>query len=105
MTKTTTLPLSLTPDALSEIKHIIEQKSIPEDYGLRVGKKTGSACAGGESSYVLGFDKKSDTDDAYIHEGIDVYIDRKDMMYIIGVEIDFVNTNTSRGFVFNQSKL
>ena len=52
-------PIELTPKAVAEVKHIMDNKNIPEGYGLRVGVK-GGGCGG--VSYVLGFDKPKDND-------------------------------------------
>ncbi len=75
-------------------------KKIPSDYGLRVGVK-GGACG---ASFILGFDKKTETDQEFIIEGIPVYIQKKDTMFIIGKEVDFYDGADKRGFVFIEPK-
>lgn len=94
------LPVTITPAALAEIKHIVERKNIPSEYGLRIGMK-GSGCAG--TSFVIGFDKQKEQDQTFSLEGIDVYIEKKHVMYLFGVEVDFVENETERGFVFNSN--
>ena len=91
-------PISLSEKAIEEIKHIREHKGIPVNYGLRVGVRSGGC--GGATSFFLGFDKTKRTDDVFsIHE-IEIYIDKKHVMYLVGLEIDFVETAQGKGFTF-----
>lgn len=91
------IPVSLSKKAINEVKNTLTQKNIPVGYGLRVGVQ-GAGCAG--VSYILGFDQKSDKDMAYDLEGIPVYIAKKDIMYLLGMEVDFYEGNDARGFTF-----
>lgn len=88
------IPITLTSEAQEQIRAIIESKSLPEFYGLRVGLK-GAACG---ASFLLGFDTKSPDDDEYTLEGITIYVDRRHLMYVIGLTIDF--DEDGEGFVF-----
>lgn len=92
------LPVSISPKALSEIKHIFERKNIPAEYSLRIGMK-GSGCSG--TTFVIGFDKMKEGDEVFRHEGIQIYIEKKHLMYLFGVSIDFIENDVERGFVFN----
>ena len=40
-------------------------------------------------SFILGFDKKKETDVAYQVEDITVYVEKKHTMYLLGMEVDF----------------
>ena len=90
-------PVSISGRACEEIHHIMKTKGIPEDYGLRVGIK-GGGCGG--MALMIGFDKKRDTDLAYLVEGITVYVDKKHAMYLVGKQVDFVDGSEGRGFTF-----
>ncbi|MEQ9426295.1 MAG: iron-sulfur cluster assembly accessory protein [Cyclobacteriaceae bacterium] len=90
-------PIVIRKKALEEIHHIIDKKNIPDGYGLRIGIK-GAGCSG--LGYLLGFDKQKEDDLAYKVDGIDVYIDKKHTMYIIGMEVDFYEGGDARGFTF-----
>ena len=92
------IPVKISITALSQIKYIFEKKNIPSDYGLRIGMK-GSGCAG--NTFVIGFDKKKATDDEYLVDGIPVYIEKKHVMYLFDVQVDFVENELESGFVFN----
>ena len=89
-------PIEITDIAILEIKNILENKGIPKDYGLRVGVK-GMGCGVG---FKLGFDKKKETDEEYLIEGVQVLIQKKEMMFLIGKKIEFYDESDGRGFVF-----
>ena len=91
------IPISLSRKAIEEVKQTLTQKNIPSGYGLRVGVQ-GAGCAG--VSYILGFDQKSEKDMEYDLEGIPVYVAKKDIMYLLGMEVDFYEGNDARGFTF-----
>jgi iron-sulfur cluster assembly protein len=90
-------PVSISARAASEIRKIMETKNIPADYGLRVGIK-GAGCGG--ASMLLGFDKRKDSDLVYMVENIPVYVDKKHTLYVIGKQIDFLENDQTRGFMF-----
>lgn len=75
----------------------MKAKSIPPDYGLRVGVN-GAGCAG--VSYSLGFDKKNDKDLEFELAGIPIYIERKSVLYLAGQLVDYYEGEEASGFVF-----
>jgi iron-sulfur cluster assembly protein len=91
-------PVNISERAVKEVKSIMETKSIPEGYGLRVGISS-TGCAG--ISYLVGFDKKKETDLVYKKEGITVLVEKKHVMYLVGIELDFYDGDEARGFTFN----
>lgn len=96
-------PVLITDTAIAEVRNTLERKNIPEGYFLRLGAKGGTGCGG--VNYILGFDKPSTLDDAYLCEGLTVLIEKKHTMYLIGLQLDFVNTEQERGFVFGPKAL
>jgi len=97
--KTTTIqPITLTTGAVNHLKRIMSEQSIPEGHGLRVGVK-GGGCSG--FSYVLGFDKQKEKDDIFTIEGLKVYMEKAHAIYLLGIEIDWVEGLNNRGFSFN----
>ena len=94
------LPLSITDQAIHQIAAIKATKNIPEGYGLRVGVR-GSGCSG--TSFVLGFDTKKEGDNEYIIAGIPIYIEKKHVLYVAGIELDYENSEEATGFVFNSN--
>jgi iron-sulfur cluster assembly protein len=89
-------PVTLSAKAAEEIRKIMLTKNIPADYGLRVGVK-GGGCG---VTLIIGFDKKKDSDHAYLIDEIPVYVDKKHTMFIIGKEVDFYEGEDARGFTF-----
>ncbi len=94
-------PVKITKNALLEIKSILKNKNIPGEYGLRIGIKSGGGCVG--ISYMLGFDKATATDDVYDWNGIEILIEKKHLMFLIDIELDYHSTADSQGFTFNKN--
>lgn len=76
----------------------MQTKKIPPGYGLRVGIRGGSGCGGHQ--LILGFDKPKDTDITYSQQGIQLLVDKKHVLYVIGKEVDFYEGGDAKGFVF-----
>ena len=93
-----TLPVNITPTALEQLKQIRTSQNIPADHGLRIGVK-GGGCAG--FSYILGFDVAKENDQQYEYEGLKVFMEKSHGIYLIGMEIDWVEGLNNRGFSFN----
>jgi iron-sulfur cluster assembly protein len=92
------LPLHITPLACEHIKSIMQTKNIASgQYGLRVGMK-GNGCG---ATFLLGFDKIQATDNLYQLEDFSVFIDKKHLMYVLGLEIDYEETENGSGFTFH----
>ncbi|MBT8232715.1 MAG: iron-sulfur cluster assembly accessory protein [Saprospiraceae bacterium] len=97
-TATKASPISLTDGAVTQLNRLFNEKEVPEGYGLRVGIK-GGGCSG--FSYVLGFDEKTDKDDEFNVNGITVFMEKSHGLYLLGMEIDWLDGLNNRGFVFN----
>jgi iron-sulfur cluster assembly protein len=95
---TTTAPLTLTDSAIVQLKRIYEEQNIPEGHGLRVGVK-GGGCSG--FSYILGFDAPQEGDDVFEIGGIQVFMQKAHGLYLMGMEVDWVEGLNNRGFSFN----
>ncbi|WP_211093215.1 MULTISPECIES: HesB/IscA family protein [Flammeovirga] len=93
-------PISITDSAAEEINNILTQKKVPEGYALRVGVKGGGGCGGAQ--FTLGFDQAKETDIEYETKGIKVLIEKRQMMFLLDLEIDFEDRRDERGFVFNK---
>ena len=95
---TSLAPIKLTEGALRELKRIKTEQGIPDDHGLRIGVK-GGGCAG--FSYILGFDLPKENDQVHEIEGLKVFMQKAHGIYLIGMEIDWVDGLNNRGFSFN----
>ena len=96
------IPIEITPKAQTEIKNIMANKNIPKDYFLRVGVK-GGGCGG--MAYALGFDKPKEDDQRFEIEGIPVLIEKRHVMFLMGMQVDFYDGNDTRGFTFVNPKI
>jgi len=93
-----TAPVTLTTGAVAELKKLIDQQELTEEYGLRLGVE-GGGCSG--MNYILGFDQKKEGDTEYSIEGIRVFMNKAHGLYLAGMEVDFKNGLDARGFTFN----
>ena len=89
-------PVSISSIAANEIKKMMNTKNVPAGYGLRVGVR-GGGCG---VQLMLGFDKSKETDLVYEDWGIQVIVEKKHMIYLIGKRIEFYEGDDARGFHF-----
>jgi len=99
-TQTTTglQPITLTEGAIKQLQRIQKEQNVPEDHGLRVGVK-GGGCSG--FSYILGFDVPKENDEIHDIGGMKVLMQKSHAIYLLGIEIDWVEGLNNRGFSFN----
>ena len=91
-------PLKITKSALTQLWAIRKEQNVPEDYGVRVGVK-GGGCSG--FSYILGFDEQKEADQSFELDGMKVIMDKSHGIYLLGMEVDWVDGLENRGFAFN----
>ncbi|KAG8225406.1 hypothetical protein J437_LFUL004606 [Ladona fulva] len=93
--------LVLTPAAVTKIKEILKGKS--EYVGLKVGVRQ-RGCNG--LSYTLDYvTEKGKFDEEVIQDGVRVIIDKKAQLSLLGTEMDYVETDLSSEFVFNNPNI
>lgn len=92
------VPVTLTPSALEEVRHLLQEGNYGSGVGLRLGVK-GGGCAG--FTYILDFDTVKEQDHVYHIGELPVFIDRSQEIYLCDCEIDFKNGLDNRGFIFN----
>jgi iron-sulfur cluster assembly protein len=90
-------PVTLTASAINELKRLLIAEQVPESNGLRVGVK-GGGCSG--MTYILGFDKKEDTDEEFMIDGLRVFMNPSHQLYLFGMQVDYQDGLNARGFVF-----
>src|SRR5579872_78701 len=89
--------MKLTERAAGRVRELIESADKPLA-GVRVGVKKGG-CAGME--YTLeGVETPAATDDVVSDYGVNVYVDPKAMLFLLGSVMDFETTKLRSGFVF-----
>jgi len=88
--------ITLTENAANKVKELLESKS-PSTF-LRVGVR-GGGCSG--FTYNLEFDTSLGENDRVIEDkGITMHIDPKSFLYLMGTEIDYLETLSAAGFKF-----
>ena len=86
--------ITLTEFAANKIKTLLTGK---EETGVRAGVR-GGGCSG--FTYKLNFDTEQDNDRVIESYGVNIYIDPKSFLYLMGTEIDYVDELNQSGFKF-----
>ena len=89
--------MSLTDAAAERIREIIDDSDRPV-VGVRVGVKN-AGCAG--MAYTLDYVTEPVKGDDHVSDkGLDVYVEPKATMFLLGTIMDFEETRMSSGFTF-----
>jgi iron-sulfur cluster insertion protein len=91
-------PVTLTAGAAAKVKEIRAEEKIEETFALRL-KVIGGGCSG--FSYDLFFDQPQDIDNAFECSGVKMVCDQMSLMYLMGTEVDYVESLAGSGFKFN----
>lgn len=91
-------PVTITKNAISEIRRLMSAEGFDTSKHLRIGVK-GGGCSG--LSYVLGFDDKKEHDEVYSYEGLNFIMDKSHGIYLAGMQIHWEDGLNARGFTFN----
>ncbi|CAO5674123.1 MAG: Iron-binding protein IscA [Holosporales bacterium] len=90
-------PMTVSPPAVNRIKELLSKRE-KKAYGIRVSLKT-KGCSG--LSYSIEYvDEKSPGDEELIVDDIHILIDPKAVLYIIGTEMDYQESDVKAGFTF-----
>jgi iron-sulfur cluster assembly protein len=92
-----TTPVTLTNGAVKEVKRLMTEEGFDTTQSLRAGVK-GGGCSG--MTYILGFDKKTEKDIVFEIEGIPCIMDRSHELYLLGMQVDWIEGLNNRGFTF-----
>ena len=93
----TTSPITLTTNAIEEVKRLMNEPDFDTNKKLRVGVK-GGGCSG--MTYVLGFDEQDADDEVYALDTISFIMNKSHGLYLFGMEVDWQGGLNSRGFTF-----
>ena len=98
-----TLTFGVTPNAIEKIRHFIQKdgKSI-DTYGLRV-QVVKDGCSGNSYDISLGEidDAQAKGDKLFDYDGVNVIVEKLSYMFVIGSELDYVETLLMSGFQIN----
>ena len=90
--------VKLTEVAVSKVSEILNSQD-PKPAGLRISV-VGGGCSG--FSYQMNFDQAAGMlDKTYDFNGLKVFVDQASLLYLDGVEIDYLETLEGAGFKFN----
>jgi iron-sulfur cluster assembly protein len=88
--------IKLSSNAINRINSQLEKRG--SGIGIRIGVKS-TGCSG--FSYVLEFvDIPESNDDVYKFENFSVFVDKKSLLYVSGLEIDYKKIDLNEGFEF-----
>ena len=87
--------VTVTDKASKQVKYLISE--LPSDIGLRLAVK-GGGCSG--LSYDLQFTPTEKGDTVFDYDGYKVFMDKKSMIYLKGMALDFQDGLDGKGFQF-----
>lgn len=91
------MAIYLTPNAVQQVKKLIEEQKL-KDVVLRIGVK-GGGCSG--LSYMLELDNTTTKQDKMFEiDGIQVAVDKKSYLYLVGTTLDYITEGLTGGFTF-----
>lgn len=91
--------ITITEKAQKQIKQIMTENNIPENYALRVSVK-GGGCSG--FTYNLGFDGDEKSGDTFFNlDDLKLVVDGKSLFYLMGMNLDYSDGLNGKGFIFN----
>jgi len=94
----TNAPITFTEGAKNELYRLLQTLNIDDKQGLRIGVK-GGGCAG--LSYLLAFDHMEEDDTIYHADGIRVLMKKPNLMYLVGMQVDWEDGLNNKGFTFS----
>jgi iron-sulfur cluster assembly protein len=90
--------VQLTETAITKVKEIIDTQE-PKPAGLRISV-VGGGCSG--FSYSMAFENAANMlDKTFTYEGLRLFVDQASLLYLDGVEVDYVEGLEGSGFKFN----
>ena len=90
--------VQLTETAVGKVREILNTQE-PKPAGLRIAV-VGGGCSG--FSYSMAFENSAGMlDKTYNFDDLKVFVDQASLLYLEGVEVDYVETMEGSGFKFN----
>jgi len=92
--------IKVSESAKSKVVSLMQEEGFnPAKAFVRVGVKSGG-CSG--LSYDLYFDtKKAEDDKAFEDNNVQIVVDKKSLLYLIGTTLEYSGGLNGKGFVFN----
>ena len=86
--------ITLSESAAKKLSELLESK---KETGVRAAVR-GGGCSG--FTYKLDFDNQNTDDRVITDQGVEIYVDAKSFLYLMGTQIDFVDELNTSGFKF-----
>ncbi len=91
-------PITLSANAVAKVKEIMAQQN-PVPAGLRIGV-VGGGCSGFQ--YSMNFENGAGAmDKVFDYDGLKLFVDATSLMYLTGVNVDYIETLEGAGFKFD----
>lgn len=90
-------PIHLTERAAAEVRRIVAEQNLPEKLYLRL-RVVGGGCSGFQHKLDLDPAVSEKLDETFEIHGVDVVIDKRSLLYLDGVSVDFHDDLNKRGF-------
>ncbi|HCL82570.1 MAG TPA: iron-sulfur cluster assembly accessory protein, partial [Chitinophagaceae bacterium] len=91
-------PLQFSPQAVQEIRRLMDEPGFDKNNFLRIGVK-GGGCSG--LSYILCFDKRQESDQIFESNELTFIMNPSHGIYLSGMEVHWEDGLNARGFRFN----
>jgi iron-sulfur cluster assembly protein len=92
-----TAPITVTEKAASEVRRIVAEQNVPEKLYLRL-RVVGGGCSGFQHKLDLDPQVNEKLDEVFEVHGVPVVIDKRSLLYMAGVVVDFHDDLNKRGF-------
>jgi iron-sulfur cluster assembly accessory protein len=91
-------PVTMSQNAVAKVKEIMAQQN-PVPAGLRIGV-VGGGCSGFQ--YSMNFENGAGAmDKIFDYDGLKLFVDATSLMYLSGVNVDYIETLEGAGFKFD----
>lgn len=89
--------ITLTSEAINQVKRLLDSRNKPSE-GIRIGVRT-KGCSG--LSYTLEFvDQIEKSDEKIKVDDLNIFIDPKATLFLIGTRMDYIEDDLQSGFQF-----
>ena len=89
--------ITLTSEAINQVKRLLDSRNKPSE-GIRIGIRT-KGCSG--LSYTLEFvDRVEKSDEKIRVDDLNIFIDPKATLFLIGTKMDYIEDDLQSGFQF-----
>ena len=90
--------IRVSDNAKAQVLKLKDDQSVAQEAFIRVGVK-GGGCSG--LTYLMDFDTQLAEDDKVFEDkGVQIVVDKKSFLYLVGTELDFAGGLNGKGFSF-----